>query len=225
MLVSRSSGRDRTTLNGMANVSLKREPVLKRPLDATLALLGMVLSAPIWFVAAVAIKLGDRGPVFFKQARWGRGGRIFRVYKFRTMKVAPADAPVEQALVNDRRVTRVGKVLRGMGIDELPQFINILKGDMSFVGPRALAVGESVVIDGERVEYEDIPGFKERLGVRPGLTGLSTIYLPKDSSPHEKFKTDLRYVNEQSFFLDLKLIVLSFWISIRGQWESREKKF
>jgi lipopolysaccharide/colanic/teichoic acid biosynthesis glycosyltransferase len=209
----------------MENVRLQREPLLKRPLDVMLAAVGMLLSSPIWFVAAVAIKLGDRGPVLFKQSRWGRGGEIFKVYKFRTMKVAPEDAPIEQAVVNDRRVTRVGKVLRGMGIDELPQFINILKGDMSFVGPRALAVGESVVIDGSRVEYEDIPGFKERLAVRPGLTGPSTIYMPKDSAPEDKFKTDLRYVEEQSFLLDLKLIILSFWISIRGQWESREKKF
>ena len=209
----------------MENVRLRREPILKRPLDVTLACVGMLLSAPIWFVAAVAIKLGDRGPVLFKQARWGRGGEIFKVYKFRTMKVAPADAPIEQAVVNDRRVTRVGKVLRGMGMDELPQFVNILKGDMSFVGPRALAVGESVVVDGDRIDYEDIPGFGERLAVRPGLTGLSTIYLPKDSAPEDKFKTDLRYVEKQSFALDIKLIVLSFWISIRGQWESREKKF
>jgi lipopolysaccharide/colanic/teichoic acid biosynthesis glycosyltransferase len=211
-----------TSIEG--SLPVKRDPFLKRPLDITLASLGMLLSAPIWFVAAVAVKLGDRGPVLFTQARWGRGGRIFRVYKFRTMKVAPIDAPIEQAVVNDRRVTRVGKVLRGMGIDELPQFVNILKGDMSFVGPRALAVGESVVIDGSRVEYEEIPGFKERLAVRPGLTGLSTIYMPKDSPPQAKFETDLRYVEQQSFWLDLKLIVLSFWISIRGQWESREKK-
>jgi lipopolysaccharide/colanic/teichoic acid biosynthesis glycosyltransferase len=210
---------------GLHRYPVKRDPLLKRPLDVSLAAVGIVVSAPIWFLAAVAIKLGDRGPVFFRQARWGRGGTIFRVYKFRTMVVVPEGAPIEQAMVNDKRVTRVGKVLRGMGLDELPQFVNILKGDMSFVGPRALAVGESVVIDERRVEYEDIPGFIERLAVRPGLTGLSTIYLPKDSPPRDKFTTDLRYVERQSFWLDVKLIVLSFWISVRGQWESREKKF
>jgi len=96
---------------------------------------------------------------------------------------------------------------------------------MSFVGPRSLAVGEIVKDEkGRVVRYEDMPGFRERLRARPGLTGLATIYIPKDSSPRRKFRYDLLYIRKQSFWLDLRLIVLSFWISFRGKWESRGKK-
>jgi lipopolysaccharide/colanic/teichoic acid biosynthesis glycosyltransferase len=112
-----------------------------------------------------------------------------------------------------------------MGLDELPQVINIFRGEMSFVGPRSLAVGE-IVRDGRGnvVEYEDVPFFWERLSVRPGLTGLATVYLPKDVPPLRKFRYDLLYIRKQSFWLDLRLIFLSFWISFRGKWETRGKK-
>ena len=96
---------------------------------------------------------------------------------------------------------------------------------MSFVGPRSLAVGEVVQDEkGRMVQYEDIPGFWERLHVRPGLTGLATIYIPKDALPRRKFRHDFLYVRKQSFWLDLRLIFLSFWISFRGKWETRGKK-
>ena len=96
---------------------------------------------------------------------------------------------------------------------------------MSFVGPRSLAIGEIVKDEkGEIIKYEDIPGFRERLHVRPGLTGLATIYIPKYSPPRRKFRYDLLYIRKQSFWLDLRLIALSFWISIRGKWETRDKK-
>lgn len=119
----------------------------------------------------------------------------------------------------------MGKVLRAMGLDELPQVINIFKGDMSFVGPRALAVGEVLHLEnGDKVEYEEVPGFWKRLSVRPGLTGITAIYKPKDISPQKKFRYDLLYVRNQSFWLDLRLIIISFWISFRGKWETRGKK-
>jgi lipopolysaccharide/colanic/teichoic acid biosynthesis glycosyltransferase len=113
-----------------------------------------------------------------------------------------------------------------MGLDELPQILNILIGDMSFVGPRPLAVGE-IVKDNKsrRIHYEEIPGFRERLQARPGLTGLTTIYIPKDASPHRKFRYDLVYIRKQSICIDLHLIALSFWISFRGKWETRSRKF
>jgi len=112
-----------------------------------------------------------------------------------------------------------------MGLDELPQLFHIFKGEMSFVGPRSLAVGE-IVKDGRGnvVEYENVPGFWERLSVRPGLTGMATVYLPKDVPPQRKFRYDLLYIRKQSFWLDVRLIVLSFWISFRGKWETRGKK-
>jgi lipopolysaccharide/colanic/teichoic acid biosynthesis glycosyltransferase len=132
---------------------------------------------------------------------------------------------LKQAMENDPRITRVGRILRAMGLDELPQLLNIFRGEMSFVGPRSLAVGEIVKDEkGIVVKYEDIPGFLERLCVRPGLTGLATIYIPSDAIPRRKFRYDLLYIRKQSFWLDVRLIVLSFWISFRGKWETRGKK-
>jgi len=186
----------------------------------------LILSAPVSLLIALAIKLEDGGPIFYRQERWGTRGKRFRAYKFRTM-IPNSDGlfGVKQASANDLRITRVGKVLRAMGLDELPQIINIFKGDMSFVGPRALAVGEILHDEnGEKVEYEEIPGFWKRLSVRPGLTGITTIYKPKDISPRRKFRYDLLYIRRLSFWLDLRLILMSFWISFRGKWETRGKK-
>jgi len=203
-----------------------KEPWLKRPLDVSLSTLMLILSAPVSLLIALAIKLEDGGPIFYRQERWGTRGKRFRAYKFRTM-IPNSDGlfGVKQASANDLRITRVGKVLRAMGLDELPQIINIFKGDMSFVGPRALAVGEILHDEnGEKVEYEEIPGFWKRLSVRPGLTGITTIYKPKDISPRRKFRYDLLYIRRLSFWLDLRLILMSFWISLRGKWETRGKK-
>ena len=203
-----------------------KEPLLKRPLDILLSTFMMIVSAPVSLLIALGIKLEDGGPIFYRQERWGTRGKRFRAYKFRTM-IPNSDGlfGVKQARANDLRITRVGKVLRAMGLDELPQIINIFKGDMSFVGPRALAVGEILHDEnGEEVEYEEIPGFWKRLSVRPGLTGITTIYKPKDISPREKFRYDLLYIRRLSFWLDLRLILMSFWISLRGKWETRGKK-
>jgi len=203
-----------------------KEPLLKRPLDILLSSFMIIVSVPVSLLIALGIKLEDGGPIFYRQERWGMGGKHFRTYKFRTM-IPNSDQlfGVKQARENDLRITRVGKVLRTMGLDELPQIINIFKGDMSFVGPRALAVGEIVHDEnGEKVEYEEVPGFWKRLSVRPGLTGITTIYKPKDISPRKKFRYDLLYVRKQSSWLDLRLVLMSFWISFRGKWETRGKK-
>jgi lipopolysaccharide/colanic/teichoic acid biosynthesis glycosyltransferase len=122
-----------------------------------------------------------------------------------------------QAVENDPRITNVGKILRATAMDELPQLVNILKGDMSFVGPRSLRPKEKEVHGNpEDTNMEDVPGYHERLAVRPGLTGIAQIYLPTDALRTEKFKYDLYYIKNQSFLSDLKLIVLSFWITFRG---------
>ena len=204
-----------------------KEPILKRSLDIVLSGIMLFLSVPFFLPIAMAIRLEDGGPVFYRQQRWGKKGKSFGVYKFRTM-VPDSDQKfgLKQAAENDHRITRIGRVLRAMGLDELPQILNILIGEMSFVGPRSLAVGEIVKDDnGRRIHYENIPGFRERLQTRPGLTGLATIYIPKDSAPHRKFRYDLFYIHRQSICLDLHLIALSFWISFRGKWETRSKKF
>jgi lipopolysaccharide/colanic/teichoic acid biosynthesis glycosyltransferase len=204
-----------------------KEPILKRSLDIFLSGIMLFLSVPVFLPIAVAIKLEDGGPVFYRQQRWGKGKSRFGVYKFRTM--APDSDQkfgLRQASENDPRITRIGRVLRAMGLDELPQILNILAGEMSFVGPRSLAVGEIVNDEkGRNIPYEDIPGFQERLQVRPGLTGLATIYIPKDASPLRKFRYDLFYIRRQSIYLDLHLIALSFWISFRGKWETRARKY
>jgi len=203
-----------------------REPFLKRPLDVILSAVMIILSIPVSLPLALLIKLEDGGPIFYRQERWGRNGTRFRAYKFRTMVAnSDKDFGIKQAIENDPRITRVGRILRAMGLDELPQLLNIFLGDMSFVGPRSLAMGE-IVKDkkGNMVEYEDINGFWERLRVRPGLTGLATIYIPKDAAPCRKLRYDLLYICKQSFWLDVRLIALSFWISFRGKWETRGKK-
>ena len=207
-------------------VNRRREPLLKRPLDILISFIMLLLSAPVSVLIAIAIKLEDGGSVFYRQERWGRFGQKFMVLKFRTM-VQDADKKygLKQAEENDHRITRVGRLLRATGLDELPQIINILRGEMSFVGPRALAVGEIIFDkDGRRIAYENTPGFHHRQLVRPGLTSLATIYIPKDSPTHRKFRYDLFYIRRLSFGLDLRLIALSFWISFRGKWETRQRK-
>jgi len=200
--------------------------LLKRPFDIILSLLGIVISSPLWLLFALLIWLEDRGSIFYKQDRVGKGGRIFKAFKFRSMiQDAEKNLGPVQAVENDPRVTGIGRFLRGTALDELPQLINILKGDMSFVGPRALRPREKEVYgDQNSAEIEDIPGYKERHAVRPGLTGLAQVYLTSDATRLQKFHYDLLYIRKRSFWLDLKLIFLSFWVTFRGKWESRQEK-
>ena len=201
-------------------------PPGKRLLDVALGVAMLIASAPVWVLVAMAIKLEDRGPIFYRQSRWGRGRERIQVFKFRSM-VADSDERfgLRQSRCDDARVTHVGRFLRATGLDELPQILSILKGDMSFVGPRPLAIGEIIENgDGERIPFEFLPGFDERARIRPGLTSLATIYLPKDAHPRRKFRYDRIYVRKESVALDMRLIALSFWISFAGRWERREPK-
>jgi len=200
---------------------------LKRAFDRSLSAVGLVVSLPVWGLIAMAIKCGDGGPVFYGQERVGKGGRRFRGWKFRSM-VSDSDrrfGPL-QASDGDLRVTRVGRFLRATALDELPQLWNIFRGDMSFVGPRALVPEEIEVCGhGEVVPLEKIPGYEERHRVRPGLTGVAQVYAPRDIPRRHKFKLDLLYIKRRTLWLDLKLIGLSFWITFRGAWEYRGRKF
>jgi lipopolysaccharide/colanic/teichoic acid biosynthesis glycosyltransferase len=199
----------------------------KRLLDVLLAGTGLAVSAPLWGLIALAVKLEDGGPVFYGQERSGLNGRSFSVRKFRSMiPDAEARTGAIQATAHDPRVTRVGRLLRATAMDELPQLWNIFVGDMSFTGPRALRPGEIEVVGSGRVELlEDVPGFPVRASVRPGLTGVAQIYAARDITRRHKFKYDLLYVRRQSFWLDVRLIGLSFWITFRGTWEARGRKF
>jgi len=199
---------------------------LKRPFDLCLASFGLILSFPLWLVFGFLIWISDGGPVFYLQERVGKGGKIFKAIKFRSMiKDAEKTAGPQQAAKDDPRVTKVGKFLRATAMDELPQLINIIRGDMSFVGPRALRPQEKEVVgNGEVVELAHIPGYEERHSVRPGLTGIAQISLPSDAPRQEKFQYDLFYIEKKSLWLDLKLLFLSFWITFRAKWGSLEKK-
>jgi len=200
--------------------------MIKRTFDCALAGLGLIVAVPLWAAIAVAIKVQDGGPVLYKQPRVGLGGRVFDALKFRSM-VPDAESrtgPV-QAVENDVRITPLGRLLRATAMDELPQLWNIFTGDMSFVGPRPLRPGEVEARgDGQMVRLDEIPGYEARHRVRPGLTGLTQVYAPRDISRTSKFRLDRVYLKRASFWLDLKLILLSFWITGRGEWEKRNRR-
>ena len=202
-----------------------RHDGFKRAFDASLAGIGLLCSLPLWGLFAAAIKLEDGGDVFYGQERVGKDGRIFFVWKFRSMvQNAEAAGPVQSG-VGDPRVTRVGHWLRATAMDELPQLWNIFRGDMSFVGPRALRPGEIEARgDGRCMPLEAVPGYDARHSVRPGLTGLTQVFAPRDIRRTHKFRLDLLYVRRASIWLDLRLVALSFWITFRGRWEQRGSK-
>ena len=201
-------------------------PFGKRALDVCLSGAGLLASSPIWLALAAAIKLEDGGPVFYTQDRVGEGGSVFTVFKFRSM-IPNAEAVVGalQATEKDPRITRIGHLMRATAMDELPQLLNIFRGDMSFVGPRALRPGEIEATDGEFIALEDVPGYADRCRMRPGLTGVAQIYAPRDVGRRNKFRYDRVYAKRESFWLDVRLILLSFWITFRGKWEDRGQKF
>jgi lipopolysaccharide/colanic/teichoic acid biosynthesis glycosyltransferase len=200
--------------------------VTKRVFDVGFAATGLVLSAPVWAALALAIRIEDGGPVFFRQMRPGQGGRPFLAWKFRSMRPdAESLTGALQARARDPRVTRVGRLMRATAMDELPQLWNILRGDMSFVGPRALRPGEIEREGDALVRLEDVPGYGQRMLVKPGLTGVAQVFAARDVSRRHKFRYDRLYVRSRSRTLDARLILMSFYISLRGTWEARGKKY
>lgn len=193
----------------------------KRILDLSVLVGAHVVLAPVFLILWTGIPtmvwLQDRGPVFYRQLRAGKNGAPFSLIKFRTM-VPDADrvGPV-WTTDDDPRITHVGKLLRRTGLDELPETINILKGQMSFVGPRALDVEEQKDLEGQ------IPGFHDRLMVRPGLTGLAQVYNATNNSV-EKIRLDLEYIQNMSLVLDIKLLLLSVLNTLAGRWDRRSGK-
>jgi lipopolysaccharide/colanic/teichoic acid biosynthesis glycosyltransferase len=181
---------------------------------------------PLWLLICLAIILEDGWPSLYLQQRIGRDGRVFEAFKFRSMiRYAEKGVGPVQAVEDDPRVTRVGRILRATALDELPQLINILRGDMSFVGPRALRPNELEVHGGSSTFHmEKTHGYRKRHSVNPGLTGLAQIYLPRDAPRRKKFRYDTLYIRKQSLLLDVRLILLSFWITLRAKWESRGRK-
>lgn len=208
-------------LRGARNITLFDTPLLlvkgtgltpaqrvaKRTMDILLGSVALLIAAIPMVIVALAIKLEDGGPVFFKQKRMTRGGREFDILKFRSMIVdAEKYSGAVLAAGDDPRITKVGKIIRATRLDELPQIINIVKGDMSIVGPRP---ERKVIAD----EYcKDIPEFAYRLKVRGGLTGYAQIYGKYNTSAYDKLRLDLMYIENYSLLLDIKLIILTLRI-------------
>ncbi|GAB4141968.1 undecaprenyl-phosphate glucose phosphotransferase [Thermopirellula anaerolimosa] len=210
-----------TNVGGLPVVSVYENPFygidgfVKRALDVVLGTCFLALAAPLMIVIAVAVKWSSPGPVFFRQRRYGLDGREILVWKFRTMTVCEDGSNVRQAVKNDPRVTKVGAFLRRTSLDELPQLFNVLKGEMSLVGPRPHA-------NVHNEEYRRIiQGYMLRHKVRPGLTGLAQVrgYRGETDSLEKmqgRVELDLRYIREWSLWLDLKILVQTFWTVLRG---------
>lgn len=175
-------------------------PMIKRVLEIVFSIALLIFTLPVMLLAAIAIKLESPGPVFYKQVRVGHRGRNFEVIKLRSMRNDAEKNGPQWATKNDPRVTHVGQFIRKTRIDELPQLINILRGDMSLIGPRP----ERPVFT-EQFDKE-IPGFKKRLAVKPGLTGWAQVNGGYEATPAEKLKYDLYYIEKQSLKLDLKIL-------------------
>ena len=171
----------------------------------------------LWGIIPILIWLGDRGPVFFRQERVGKEGQIITVLKFRTMHCGADSEGPAWTTEDDPRVTRVGKLLRRTALDELPELINICKGDMSLVGPRALDVEEHQALE------RQIPGFAKRLQVLPGLTGLAQVYDRVDKAT-DKFAYDLDYLHRMNPWLDIRILALSVRNTLAARWDKRSGK-
>ncbi|MPM36906.1 hypothetical protein SDC9_83510 [bioreactor metagenome] len=179
----------------------------KRMMDIVVSLCGLVVAGPVMILTAIAVKAYDHGPVLYKQARITKAGRIFYIYKFRSMQVnAEQDGIARLAQQSDQRITAVGKIIRACRIDELPQILNILGGSMSVVGPRP-----------ERPEImeqykETLPEFELRLQVKAGLTGYAQVYGKYNTMPYDKLQMDLMYIAHPSIIEDLKIILTTIKI-------------
>ena len=183
------------------------ERVIKRAWDIVFSMILLVLLSPIMLITALIIKLSDGGPVFYRQIRCTKNGRRFEILKFRSMVVdAEKAGRAVLATKDDPRITKVGRIIRKCRIDELPQLINVFKGDMSFVGPRP-----------ERPEFiekymEEMPEFSYRMKVRAGITVYAQLYGKYNTKPYDKLKFDLYYIEQFSLGLDIRLMILTFKI-------------
>jgi lipopolysaccharide/colanic/teichoic acid biosynthesis glycosyltransferase len=191
----------------------------KRAMDIAVSGLALLVLLPLFLAVAAAIVIENRGPVFFSQQRWGRGGKLIRIFKFRSMRTEMCDATgVAQTTANDPRVTRIGALLRKTNLDELPQLFNILVGDMSLVGPRCHVPG--MLAAGSL--YEDlVHDYHLRHLVRPGLTGLAQVNGLRGPTDREdlargRIAHDLDYVRNFSFVSDVKIMVRTFVQELRG---------
>lgn len=188
------------------------QKILKRLFDILLSILALIILSPVMLITALVIKLYDKGPILYKQERLTIGGKVFNIYKFRSMVVnAEKDGVARLAGENDDRITPIGKVIRAIRLDELPQLFNIIGGSMSIVGPRP-----------ERPEIAEqylaeMPEFEYRLKVKAGLTGYAQVYGFYNTTPYDKLKLDISYIESYSLWMDFKLILLTVKILVRRE--------
>jgi len=186
-----------------------RSPISKDIFDKVAAFIALILLLPLFLVVAVLIKIDSKGPVFFMQERVGKNGKIFKTFKFRTMYTG-ADKKTKGIYIDKENpyVTRVGRILRRTGIDELPQVINVLKGEMSFVGPRP-------TLEYQVKKYNDFQ--KKRLLMKPGITGWALINGRNKLTWDERIKLDVWYIEHWSFWLDMKILFKTVWVVVKGE--------
>ncbi|MDN5276159.1 MAG: hypothetical protein PWR01_124 [Clostridiales bacterium] len=184
---------------------------VKRVMDIVLSLIGLVIAIPLIIIFGIAIKLESKGPIFYRQERVGKDGKVFMLYKLRSMYQNAEENGAKWAEKDDPRVTKVGRIMRKTRIDELPQLFNVLKGDMSIVGPRP-----------ERPIFtyqfnEQIPGFVNRLQVKPGLTGWAQVNGGYELGPAEKLEYDLYYIENRSIWMDIKIMLKTVKVILTGK--------
>lgn len=199
--------------NSIYEIKLKRKPVydfISRVIDIYLSFVATIFALPFFIIAAVAIKIEDGGPIFYSQKRLGKNGKIFTIYKMRSMKIDAEKNGAQWAKDEDDRITKVGKFIRKTRIDEIPQLWNIYSGDMKIIGPRP-----------ERPElaeefYKELPEFANRLVIEPGLTGLAQVRGGYDLTPAEKLVHDMEYVETRCFWLDVKIVFQTIAVVFSG---------
>lgn len=182
----------------------------QRVLNIILSLIGLAIGIPLVIIFGIRIKIEDNGPITYKQERLGKGGKRFYIYKLRSMRTDAEKFGAQWAEKDDPRITKVGRFIRKTRIDEIPQLFNILKGDMSLIGPRP-----------ERPQFteqfnKEIPGFINRLAVKPGLTGWAQVNGGYDMTPAEKLVEDIYYIKNRSVLLDFKIIFKTVAVVLTG---------
>ncbi|HAU4951167.1 sugar transferase [Clostridioides difficile] len=182
----------------------------QRIMDLVLSIIGLVIGLPLIAIFGILIKIEDKGPITYKQERLGKCGRRFYIYKLRSMRTDAEKFGAQWAEKDDPRITKVGKFIRKTRIDEIPQLFNILKGDMGLIGPRPERPNFTVQFN------EEIPGFINRLAIKPGLTGWAQVNGGYEITPEEKLKEDIYYIKNRSILLDFKILFKTVKVVLTG---------
>lgn len=206
---------DQNEVKNNLDYSLVKESIVynvySRILDICLSLIGLIIGIPLVIIFGILIKLEDKGPIIYKQERVGKHGKLFNVYKLRSMRVDAEKYGAQWAQDNDPRILKVGNFIRKTRIDEIPQLFNILKGDMSIIGPRPERPMFTMQFN------DDIDGFINRLLVKPGLTGWAQVNGGYEMTPEEKLKWDLDYIQNRNIFIDIKIIFRTVNVVLTGE--------